>query len=67
MFSQMIEKKLNLLPDPQRDAIRIAFGESSGDPPNPFLLGLAVLNRLADAARDGDRPGVGVPGVGVED
>ena len=67
MFSQMIQEKLDLLPDPQRDAIRIAFGESSGGPPNPFLLGLAVLNRLADAARDGDRPGVGVPGVGVED
>jgi hypothetical protein len=41
--------------------------ESSGGPPNPFLLGLAVLHRLADAARDGDGPGVGVPGVGVED
>jgi DNA-binding CsgD family transcriptional regulator len=52
MFSQMIEEKLDLLPDPQRDAIRIAFGESSGDPPNPFLLGLAVLNRLADAAAE---------------
>ena len=52
MFSRMIEEKLDLLPDPQRDAIRIAFGESSGDPPNPFLLGLAVLNRLADAAAE---------------
>jgi DNA-binding CsgD family transcriptional regulator/tetratricopeptide (TPR) repeat protein len=52
MFSQMIEEKLDLLPDPQRDAIRIAFGEGSGDPPNPFLLGLAVLNRLADAAAE---------------
>jgi hypothetical protein len=27
MFSQMIQEKLDLLPDPQRDAIRIAFGE----------------------------------------
>jgi DNA-binding CsgD family transcriptional regulator len=52
MFSQMIEEKLDLLPDPQRNAIRIAFGESSGDAPNPFLLGLAVLNRLADAAAE---------------
>jgi DNA-binding CsgD family transcriptional regulator len=52
MFSQMIEEKLDLLPDPQREAIRIAFGESSGDAPNPFLLGLAVLNRLADAAAE---------------
>jgi DNA-binding CsgD family transcriptional regulator len=52
MFSQMIEEKLDLLPDPQREAIRIAFGESSGEAPNPFLLGLAVLNRLADAAAE---------------
>jgi AAA ATPase domain len=52
MCSQMIEEKLDLLPDPQREAIRIAFGESRGGPPNPFLLGLAVLNRLADAAQE---------------
>jgi DNA-binding CsgD family transcriptional regulator len=52
MCSQMMQEKLELLPDPQRDAIRIAFGESSGGPPNPFLLGLAVLNRLADAAQE---------------
>ena len=52
MFSRLIVEKLDLLPDPQRDAIRIAFGESSGDPPNPFLLGLAVLNGLADAAAE---------------
>jgi DNA-binding CsgD family transcriptional regulator len=52
MCSQMIEGKLDLLPDPQRDAIRVAFGESCGGPPNPFLLGLAVLNRLADAAAE---------------
>jgi AAA ATPase domain len=52
MCSQMIEEKLDLLPYPQREAIRIAFGESRGGPPNPFLLGLAVLNRLADAAQE---------------
>jgi DNA-binding CsgD family transcriptional regulator len=52
LCSQMIEEKLDLLPDPQRDAIRIAFGESAGGTPNPFLLGLAVLNRLADMAAE---------------
>jgi hypothetical protein len=52
MCSQMIEEKLDLLPLPQRDAIRIAFGESAGGTPNPFLLGLAVLNRLADVAEE---------------
>ncbi len=52
MCSQMIQGKLDLLPDPQREAIRIAFGDSPGGAPNPFLLGLAVLNRLADAAAE---------------
>jgi DNA-binding CsgD family transcriptional regulator len=52
MCAQMIHDKLDLLPDPQREAIQVAFGESSGGLPNPFLLGLAVLNRLADAAAE---------------
>lgn len=52
MCSQMIQEKLDLLPPPQRDAIRIAFGEKAGGIPNPFLLGLAVLNRLADVAEE---------------
>jgi hypothetical protein len=34
------------------DAIRIAFGESVGGTPNRFLLGLAVLNWLADVAEE---------------
>src|SRR5262245_26232937 len=37
LCSQMMEEKLDLLPEPQREAIRIAFGESAGSPPNPFL------------------------------
>jgi DNA-binding CsgD family transcriptional regulator len=52
LCSQMMEEKLDLLPDPQCEAIRVAFGESSGAPPDPFLLGLAVLNRLADVAEE---------------
>jgi DNA-binding CsgD family transcriptional regulator len=52
MCSQMIQEKLDLLPLPQREAIRIAFGENAGGTPNPFLLGLAVLNRLADVAEE---------------
>jgi DNA-binding CsgD family transcriptional regulator len=38
------------LPDPQRDALDVAFGRSTGQPPNPFFVGLAVLGLLSEAA-----------------
>lgn len=34
------------LPGPQREALRSTFGLVPGDPPNPFLIGLAVLTLL---------------------
>ncbi len=38
------------LPGPQREALAVAFGLSAADPPNPYLVGLAVLGLLTEAA-----------------
>ena len=44
--------RLDLLPAPQRDALRVVFGMSGGAPPDRFLVGLGVLSLLSDVVED---------------
>ena len=49
LCAPMIDK-LDGLPDPQRDALGVAFGLHTGAAPDRFLVGLAALSLLSEAA-----------------
>ncbi len=42
--------EIEAIPAPQRDALLTAFGERQGPAPDPFLVGLAVLSVVSEAA-----------------
>ncbi len=44
--------RLEALPSPHRDALRIVFGLSAGPAPDRFLVGLGVLSLVSDVAEE---------------
>jgi DNA-binding CsgD family transcriptional regulator len=50
VWSRLSADGVSGLPEPQRVAACTAFGLELGPAPNPFLVGLAMLNGLADLA-----------------
>jgi DNA-binding CsgD family transcriptional regulator len=51
LCSSMLDQR-DALPSPQRDALNVSLGLASGDVPDRFLVGLAVLGLLSAAAEE---------------
>jgi hypothetical protein len=51
-FDRCAADRLGRLPTPQREALETAFGLTEREPPDRYLLGLAVLGLLADVAAE---------------
>jgi DNA-binding CsgD family transcriptional regulator len=41
---------IGVLPQPQSDALRVAFGHSSGETPDRYIVGLAILGLMSEVA-----------------
>jgi DNA-binding CsgD family transcriptional regulator len=51
LLAPMLDR-VERLPAPQRDALRVAFGRAPGSPPDWFFVGLALLSLLSDVAEE---------------
>jgi DNA-binding CsgD family transcriptional regulator len=51
LFGPLLDR-LERLPAPQREALRVVFGVTEGAPPDRFLVGLGVLSLLSEVAEE---------------